>query len=185
MFIRSERLFLRPIWPEDWNELTTRLGEQAIMRLPANAPSFSDGPAGRAFLPSEPGLRCPQFLVTLPTSEGSSLIGCAGLAPRRNGIELGFCIAPERQGQGYATESVRAVLNLARTLGHRRIVASHFVDDHRSRNVLHKIGFRPAGEVRPRYCAARGTKVSAQTCVLTLDRPGDCDGNMRSIGRAA
>lgn len=179
MFIRSERLFLRPGWPEDWAELTTRIGDEAVGRHLTRSPWPYTPAAAREYLkaPGEGGgdSRCPQFLVTLPTREGSQLIGCAGLAPGEDGIELCYWIARERWGQGYATEAARAVLSLARTLGHRRIVASHFADNPASGNVLHKVGFSPTGETRPRFCPARGAELPALTYALALDEACDCD----------
>ena len=32
MFIRSERLFLRPAWPEDWPELLVTIGDEAVVK---------------------------------------------------------------------------------------------------------------------------------------------------------
>jgi RimJ/RimL family protein N-acetyltransferase len=177
MFIRSERLFLRPGWPEDWAELKTRIGDEAVGRHLTRTPSSYTG--------AEQNPRCPQFLVTLPTSEGSALIGCAGLAPSDGGIELGYWIAHERWGQGYATEAARAVLNLARTLGHRRIVASHFADNPASGKVLRKVGFCPTGETRPRFCPARRAELPALTYALALDGPSDCDDDPASVMHAA
>jgi RimJ/RimL family protein N-acetyltransferase len=176
MFIRSERLFLRPGWPEDWTELAVRIGDESVVRNLAQAPWPYPSSAAREFLTAEHDPRCPQLLVTLPTSEGSQLIGCVGLAPREDGIELGYWIARERWGQGYATEAARALLSLARTLGHRRIVANHFADNPASANVLRKVGFRPTGETRQRFCMARGREVPALSYALALDGPCDCDG---------
>lgn len=167
MFIRSERLFLRPGWPEDWAELAASVGDESVARHLARAPWPCSG--GQA------NPRCPQLLVTLPTSEGSALIGCAGLTPGDDGVELGYWISRERWGQGYATEAARAVLSLARTLGHRRIVASHFADNPASGNVLRKVGFCPTGETRPRLCPARGVELPAVGYALTLDEPCGCD----------
>ena len=38
MFIRSERLFLRPGWPEDWQELLSRIADESVVRNLAKAP---------------------------------------------------------------------------------------------------------------------------------------------------
>ena len=38
MFIRSERLFLRPGWPEDWAELLTAINDESIVRNLATVP---------------------------------------------------------------------------------------------------------------------------------------------------
>ncbi|MGN6356296.1 MAG: GNAT family N-acetyltransferase [Novosphingobium sp.] len=181
MFIRSERLFLRPGWPEDWAEMTARIGDAAIVRNLAHAPWAATGSDERD--PGDP--RCPQLLVTLPTSEGSEVIGCAGLAPGLEGIELGYWIARERGGQGYATEAVRALLSLARTLGHRRIVANHCRDNHASGAVLRKVGFRPTGETRLRFCIERGVEVPAEAYALEFGGPCNCDDDPASLMRAA
>lgn len=181
MFIRSERLFLRPGWPEDWAELATRIDDDSVTRHLSRAP----WPAAREALGAEQNPRCPQLLITLPTSEGSTLIGCAGLAPTDDGVELGYWVAPERWRQGYATEAARAVLSLARTLGHRRIVASHFADNTASANVLRKVGFSPTGETRQRFCPARGVELPALTYALVLDDPCGCDDDMGNAKRAA
>lgn len=184
MFIRSERLFLRPGWSEDWAELTARIGDAAIVRNLAHAPWASTlEECDRVAVAADP--RCPQLLVTLPTSEGSELIGCAGLAPSADGIELGYWIAHERGGQGYATEAVRALLSLARTLGHRRIVAHHCAGNHASAAVLRKAGFRPTGQARPRFCIERGIEVPAEAYALELGGPCDCDDDPHAEMRAA
>jgi RimJ/RimL family protein N-acetyltransferase len=185
MFIRSERLFLRPGWPEDWSELLARIGDEQIVRNLAKAPWPYTGASAQEFLRSEQDPRCPQFLITLPTSEGSTLIGCAGLAPGEEGIELGYWIAHDRWGQGYATEAARAVLSLARTLGHRRVVASHFADNESSGRVLRKLGFCPTGRTVQRFCVARGTELPALTYAADLVDPCDCDDDMAPAKCAA
>jgi RimJ/RimL family protein N-acetyltransferase len=179
MFFRSERLFLRPGWPEDWEELGARIADAGIVRNLATAPwPYTPGDA-RDFLAREEDPRCPRLLVTLPTSEGSELIGCIGVTPFEGGAELGYWIARPYWGQGYATEAARAVLSLARTLGHRRVVASHFEDNPRSGRVLTKLGFRPTGEKALRVSAGRGEAAPALTYILDLDTacsdddPGD------------
>jgi len=171
MFIRSERLFLRPGWPEDWDELTARIADAAIVHNLANVPwPYTMGDA-EAFLARAEDPRCPRFVVTLPTSDGSELIGCTGFAPGDAGVELGYWIARPYWGQGYATEAARAALSLARTLGHRRVVASHFEDNPGSGRVLAKLGFRPSGGRVRRFSLARGEAVPAVTYQLELAAP--------------
>jgi hypothetical protein len=38
MFFRSERLFLRPAWPEDWNAIHAAIDDEGIVRNLARAP---------------------------------------------------------------------------------------------------------------------------------------------------
>jgi RimJ/RimL family protein N-acetyltransferase len=169
MFFRSERLFLRPGWPEDWGELSARIADAGIVRSIAMAPWLYTAGDAREFLAREDDPRCPRLLVTLPTGNGSELIGCTGLARGEVGAELGYWIARPYWGQGYATEAARAALSLARTLGHRRIVASHFEDNPASGRVLAKLGFRPTDQKALRFAAGRAESAPALTYELDLE----------------
>jgi len=190
MFIRSERLFLRPGWPEDREELLNRINDWAVVRqFEVPAPGPLDLHAAR----DGQGRRFPHFVVTLPTSDGSRLIGCVGLTCGAHGPELVYWTAPEYWGRGYATESGRAVLSLARTLGHRRITAIHFADNSASQRVLGKLGFHATGETYRRLCPAR--RVLAASLVHCRDlvgrdlvgrdlgEPSDCDAFASEYGR--
>jgi len=186
MFIRSERLFLRPGWPEDWSELHGEVADERIVRNLASAPWPYTAEAAREFaaLPQAP--RHPHFMITLPTGEGSRLIGTIGLTPAEDGsAEVGYWIAERQWNRGYATEAIRAVVRLARTLGHSRLSASHFVDNPASGRVLRKAGFNPTGQVCPRYSLARGHAVEAEVLALDLGAPSACDGASPNSMRAA
>ena len=178
MFIRSERLFLRPGWPEDWPELLARIGDEGVVKNLAKAPwPYTEGDA-RNFAQKPQDPRCPHFFVTLPTSSApAELVGCVGLASDGDEVELGYWFGREHWGRGYATEAARAVLRLARTLGHRRIVAKHFTDNPASGRVLAKLGFRSSGEVRPSFSLARGCKAPAQVHTVEFGASSDCDGD--------
>ena len=156
MFIRSKRLFLRPGWPEDWAELLTVINDQGVVRNLATAPWPYTMEDAMAFARRPQEWLFPHFFITMPTREGSKLIGSAGLGQHGDQVELGYWIARSHWGQGYATEAARAVLQLARALGHRRIYAAHFVDNPASGKVLVKAGFSRSGEPVARYSLARG-----------------------------
>lgn len=176
MFIRSERLFLRPGWPEDWAELHALVDDEAIVRNLARAP-WPYGPDDAkhfAALPQEG--RHPHFFITLPGMQGSRLIGCVGLARCEDETELGYWIGQRHWGQGYATEAVRAMLSLARSIGHRRVIATPFADNGASARVLAKAGFRPTGEVRKISSPARNAPVPALVHAVDLVAPVGCDG---------
>ena len=129
MFIRSERLFLRPGWPEDWQDIERQIGAHAIVRNLARAPWPYRAEDAQAFaaLPQHP--RTPHFVVTLPGASGAQLVGGIGLQDGDDGVELGYWIARAHWNKGYATEASRALLRLAGTLGHKRVTAHHFVDN--------------------------------------------------------
>ncbi|MFN3468337.1 MAG: GNAT family N-acetyltransferase [Novosphingobium sp.] len=160
MFIRSERLFLRPAWPEDRADFEA-LGSD--LRWPeAN--------------PAEP--RLPRLLVTLPGSTGSRIIGIAGLcaggaAAEEETPELACSIAPVWRGRGFGAEAARALLPLARTLGYRRIIAFPRSGDRPSLRMLEKAGFRAIA--RPEATGLTPL-IGAQAHVIDLMPPVDCDG---------
>lgn len=177
MFFRSERLFLRPGWPEDWADLHRAIAEEAIVRNLASAPWPYAPEDAQGFTARTQDKRHPHFLVTLPGASGTDLIGCIGLAEHEGESELGYWIAQPHWNRGFATEAGRAVLALARTLGHRRVVASHFMDNPASGRVLRKLGFRPTGEIRQRHSQGRGTASAAVIHALTLADACGCDGD--------
>jgi RimJ/RimL family protein N-acetyltransferase len=178
MFIRSERLFLRPGWPEDWEELLSRIGDEAVVKNLAKAPWPYTAEDARNFAALPQDARCPHFFVTVPSAQApAEIIGSAGLVRDGGEVELGYWIAKPHWGRGYATEAVRALLGLARTLGHRKLVAKHFTDNPASGRVLGKAGFKPTGEVRLSYSLARGGEVPAAVHAIELAGPCNCDGD--------
>lgn len=177
MFIRSERLFLRPAWPEDWAELHAAIDDEGVVRNLARAPWPYRADDARWFVNRQQDPRHPDFLVTLPGADGTRIIGCAGIAPGEQGaVELGYWIARDQWGRGYATEAARAVLTVARALGHGRIEASHFLDNPASGRVLRKLGFVPTGEHRPRRSEGRGSVVTSVVYQIHLGEAGNGDG---------
>jgi RimJ/RimL family protein N-acetyltransferase len=177
MFIRSERLFLRPGWPEDWRDVLDQIGDAAVARNLDAAPWLMTGDAAR-----QPDRLCPHFLITLPGARGAQLVGCIGLQRETEGTALGYWIGRDHWGRGYATEAARAVLRLARTLGHRQVFASHFTDNAASAHVLRKLGFGPTGLTRD----TRGEGVPAEVLAIALGDASDCDGgDNRDSMRAA
>jgi RimJ/RimL family protein N-acetyltransferase len=175
MFIRSERLFLRPGWPEDWQELLTLIDDEEVIRNLVRAPWPYTAKDARAFATRQQERLLPSFFVTLPGAEGARLIGSVGLNRDGDETELGYWIGRPFWGQGYATEAVRAMLSLAKVLGHKRLVASHFADNPASGRVLRKLGFCPTGVVRKRFSPGRGEEVPSHVLDLTLGERSDCD----------
>jgi RimJ/RimL family protein N-acetyltransferase len=122
--------------------------------------------------------RFPELLITRPdTANGPKLLGCIGLiAPRDGGYdaELGYWLAEEQWGQGYASEAGQAMLGIAQAIGHRAIGAHHFGDNPASGRVLARLGFRPVGRATL-PCRARGRDVAAHRFALDLAEPGNGD----------
>lgn len=168
MFHRSERLFLRPPFPEDWQAILTRLNDEQVTRNLGRAPWPYGETDAQSFAGMKQDPRLPHFLVTLP---GEGVIGSAGLGAHDGKAEIGYWIGRDYWGRGFATEAGRAVVEIARTLGHPRLTAGHFVDNPASGRVLYKIGFQPTGQIRKRHSLARGREVDSVEFELDLGEP--------------
>jgi len=169
MFIRTERLFLRPVFPEDWRDVLAGIGHEHVVRMLARAPWPYGEDDARQFCAAEDEPGTHRFAITLPGRAGAAVIGMIGLHDEADGIELGYWIARPHWGRGYAVEAGRALLETARTLGHRRIQAGHYLDNPASGRVLRKLGFVETGELRPTFCRGRGGEmVLARRYALNL-----------------
>ncbi|MBK6707141.1 MAG: GNAT family N-acetyltransferase [Sphingomonadales bacterium] len=156
MFARTERLLLRPSWPEDAGPLYRAIADEGIVRNLARAPwpySFEDA---LRFVGNEPHERFPNFILYLRTDGAPVIVGACGLSERDGGTEMGYWIARSHWGRGYASEAGRAVVDIAKTVGHKKLVASHFMDNPASGAVLRKLGFRQTGRREERFSAGRG-----------------------------
>jgi RimJ/RimL family protein N-acetyltransferase len=171
MFAITPRLLLRPSWPEDAATLHSAIADKGIVRNLASAPwpYTMDDAANFARLQSSEHF--PSTLLWLRTGGAPQLVGGCGLGERNGAAELGYWIARPFWGQGLATEAARAVVSAARTLGHRRIVAGHFVDNPASGRVLCKLGFRATGKVEQRQ--SRGRDAAAPSLLFERDLAAD------------
>ena len=157
MFARTSRLLLRPGWAEDAPVLAQAIADEMIVRNLSTAPWPFGLRDAEAFLsaPRDPVL--PSFLIFERTGGEPVLVGACGLGRRPSGaVELGYWIAREHWGRGFATESATALLEIARALGLERLEASYFTDNPASGRVLEKLGFVATGLRAPRYSCARG-----------------------------
>jgi RimJ/RimL family protein N-acetyltransferase len=101
--------------------------------------AFSDAEWTRA--PAGPYLMCSRV--------DGSLLGSTGLlfeTPSR--AQTGYVLATDAWGKGYASEGVRAMVDIARAAGVRRLYALCHVDHRASWRVLEKCGFLREGVLR-------------------------------------
>ena len=155
MFLRTQRLFLRPAWPEDAAEITRAIGHEAVVRMLSRVPWPYHEEHARTWIDATCDPYLPNLLITLP-HEGGRIVGCVGLHEDGERTEVGYWIAPGHWGQGYATEALTGLLALARLAGHRRILSRHAADNPASGRVLRKAGFSPTGRARPFRSLGRG-----------------------------
>ena len=163
MFARTERLLLRPSWPEDAADLHQAIADEGIVRNLASAPWPYAAADALDFATQEHDPLYPAFLLMLRTHGAPRLIGSCGISKYDGCVELGYWISRPYWGLGFATEASRAVINIARTIGHKKLIASHFTDNLASGNVLRKLGFRNTGKTASRHSNGRR---EAMTCAL-------------------
>jgi RimJ/RimL family protein N-acetyltransferase len=163
MFARTERLLLRPSWPEDAAELHAAIADEGIVRNLARAPWPYTVEEAVRFATLQHDEKYPAFLLMLRTDGAPRLIGACGLGEHNGEAELGYWIARPYWGLGFASEAARAVLGIAKAIGHQKLVAGHFTDNPASGRVLRKLGFQPTGKSEERHSKGRGT---AMICAL-------------------
>ena len=177
MFHRSERLLLRPPWPEDWQAVHAGIADEGVVRNLSRAPWPYAEDDARAWCAQSQDPYAPRFLITL--ADSGEVIGCIGFGPLpvEDGggdgtMEMGYWIARQHWGRGYASEAARAVIEVARACGHPRIVASHFIDNPASGRVLRKAGFLPTGKIGRHFSLARGYEAQTNSYVVDLQANG-------------
>jgi RimJ/RimL family protein N-acetyltransferase len=173
MFLRTQRLFLRPAWLEDAPELARAIGHEPVVRMLSRAPWPYHEEHARDWIGVAHDPYLPNLLITLP-GEGGRIAGCVGLHENADAapgqVEVGYWVEPGSWGRGYATEALSGVLSLARLAGHKRIFSRHASDNPASGRVLRKAGFRPTGRARPFRSLGRDTaRLVAPEYAVDLD----------------
>jgi RimJ/RimL family protein N-acetyltransferase len=178
MFARTKRLTLRPGWPEDAAAVARAIGHEDV------AMKLSRVPWPYAEADARDWLTMPRrhdevvCLILAHETATPRLVGMISIHPaeQEHAHEIGYWLAPDAWGRGYATEAGQAMLDIAhRAMGLKRLVAGHFVDNPASGKVLRKLGFRPTGAVEKQFSRARGVDVD---CVkfareLGAEQPDD------------
>ena len=147
--VRTARLVLRPFAAEDQDPLYAFHSDPEAVRYVPYPPRTRDQVADvLRRKAANTALRQDGDLLELAVlkADDQALIGDVLLALRsveHQTLEVGYIFAPAAGGQGYATEAVRALVDLAfGSIGARRVIAR--VDDRnrRSAALLERLGFR-------------------------------------------
>lgn len=157
--IKTRRLVLRTLAPGDAADMARLAGDWDVARMTARIPyPYSEALAVQWMQTLEPGEH-----VRAITLKGA-LIGAVGYMPQADGsAEIGYWIGKPWWGQGYATESARALVHYCfTTAGYARLTCAHFVDNEASGRVVEKLGFARVGLVSQVWCDARQAEVATQ-----------------------
>lgn len=170
MFSRTNRLLLRPGFMEDAPVLARLMADKGIAMATATIPHPYSEADARKWLATPPAPGLPRCLIVLRTGGAPVIVGGIALDRSKSGsVELGYWVARSYWGRGIATEAAKAVIEMARTVGVRRIHAGHFLDNPASGRVLEKLGFRPNGRVSAITSCARSEPAAARHLELDLD----------------
>ena len=156
--LRTERLILRPITPEDAESVYRWMGDPEVCKYERWSPHPNSGysygyiqavyryESATAY---QWGVECNGGLI------GS--VSIVGVDDFDHKATLGYCIARAFWSQGYATEAVKAVLAfMFQEVGLNRIEASHSVQNIASGRVLEKAGMKREGFAKEYYWCSLG-----------------------------
>lgn len=150
-FAETARLVIRRFQEPDASVFAEYRSDPEVARYQSWTPPVTLGEAAAlveefgAGDPAAPGWF--QYAVAL-RADKAVLIGDIGVNLHQNGMqaEIGFTMHPKHQGQGYATEAVRALL--AYYFAERRLLrvsAECDARNERSARLLERVGFRREG----------------------------------------
>jgi ribosomal-protein-alanine N-acetyltransferase len=154
MRITTDRLVLREFVIDDWPDILAYQRDPRYLRFY----SWSDRTETevRAFLrmfvdeQSKQSRRRFQLAITLP--DDGRLVGNCGIRRKLGNdweADIGYELAPEFWGRGYATEAALALVDFGfRELGMHRISSWCIADNAASARVLEKVGLRLEGRLR-------------------------------------
>ena len=148
------------------------IADEGIVRNLARAPWPYAVDDAAQFVAQAHDALYPAFLLMLRTHGAPRIIGACGIGNYDGNAELGYWIARPYWGLGFATEASRAVLHIAKTIGHAKLIASHFTDNPVSGNVLRKLGFQNTGKTAQRHSNGRGEAITCALYEKALDGAG-------------
>lgn len=175
--IRTDRLLLRPVEPDDAEELYALSSDPQVTRL-----QDWNGPASieetQAIIESwRQGYADRRLMAWGVTLRGRRpLIGTVTLMPTRGSFEdlprfplaLGYDLKPSFWNRGIASEAVRAALEFSRSfIGPHRVQAEVHPDNTASLKMLRKLGFQEEGLLK-HYLMHEVTKKFMDVVLLAL-----------------
>lgn len=151
--LESKRLRLRPFAPEDAPTLQAHLSDGRVAETTLNIPHpYPEGAAtefiGRHSASWREAKSATWAMVPLAGGEPIGAVSLRLTLAHHRG-EVGYWVAFEEWGKGYATEAARRVIAFAfDTLGLHRVEAHHFMGNPASGRVMERAGMRAEGVLR-------------------------------------
>ncbi len=173
--IATPRLALRPPVADDAGALFEAIDDAAIVRMLARVPWPYEQADAAAWVAGAAADHAARRGFHRVVTDGAGLCGVVSLSFSPVSLfepapELGYWIARNRWGRGYATEAGRALLTFAfARLGVTAVRSGAFHDNPASLGVQARLGFEIVGRSDV-FCLARGAKVAHIDTMLTRAR---------------
>jgi RimJ/RimL family protein N-acetyltransferase len=152
--LESPRIRLRPMQPDDAEQITNLLQDATIARWTNSIPWPYSIDDARAYLSTraEADAKGESFVWAIVEKESGTFVGTIGLHDvdvDRARAELGYWIGKPFRSRGYTTEAARRVLSWAFEIaGFYRIQATYMPGNDASAGVMRNIGMQPEGLLR-------------------------------------
>ncbi len=143
--VRTERLVLRPYRPEDAAAVHRGCQDPEVQRWIAAVPVPYTLDDARTFVGLDAVWRAQGAALTVAVEADGRYVGSAGVTFGRGtlGPEIGYWIAADARGHGYATEALRAIVDWALAQpGVVRVEADTTHANFPSQRVMERAGMR-------------------------------------------
>ena len=141
--IKTQRLTLRRVEERDWQDIMAiwqDFSHSPMVRY--NRPHDTHPEAVRPRIARWAACREGTEHMFYAVCLGERVIGYHAFNRRPEGYELGYCFHSDYFGQGYARESLSALLCQLRSIGAEKIIAGTAMENLPSRRLLEAMGFR-------------------------------------------
>lgn len=145
--LETERLVVRPWQPGDRDAFTGMARDVEVMRYIHGGTPFSDAEI-EEFLGRQARQLAEHDLCmgALVEKESGRVVGVAGVQPLAADLEIGWWLARDCWGRGYATEAGGAAMrHVLETLGRPRVVAIVDPGNEPSKRVVGRLGMTHTG----------------------------------------
>lgn len=139
----TERLVLRPPHLEDVDAIAYLANNPRVADMLARMPHPYTRENAVDFVERSRKGEMGNCIYAITQADNGLFMGCCGIHPRGEDLEIGYWLGEPYWGNGYATEASDALIDLAfRATAIGRLHISCRVINARSRRVIHKSGFQ-------------------------------------------
>lgn len=154
MIIETERLVLREFVAEDWQSVLAYQRDRRYLQFypDADRTEVETQDFIQMFLLQQAEQPRRKFQLAITIQGDDTVVGTCGIRRKPDNdweADIGFELAPEHWGHGFATEAAQEIVNYGfSTLKVHRISSWCIADNIASARVLEKVGLHPEGRLR-------------------------------------